>query len=96
MPNALAAVPPVSAAVRAYGTTSTPAGDFSTMVGDAARASLNTLRQAEVTSARGVAGAADVQEVVQAAASAELTVQTMTQLRDKVLGAYMDVLRMAV
>ena len=46
--------------------------------------------------ARGVAGTADVQEVVQAATAAELTVQTMTQLRDKVVGAYTDVLRMAV
>ncbi len=96
MPSQLAAIPPVSAAIRAYGATASPAGDFSTMVGDAARASLQTLRQAELTSARGVAGTADVQEVVQAAANAELTVQTMTQLRDKVVSAYMDVLRMAV
>ena len=96
MPQPLPAIPPVSAALRAYGTTATPAADFGTMVGDAARASLQTLRQAEHTAARGVAGSADVQEVVQAAASAELTVQTMTQLRDKVVGAYMDVLRMAV
>jgi flagellar hook-basal body complex protein FliE len=66
------------------------------MVGDAARASLASLRNAEVTAARGVAGTADVQEVVQAAANAELTVQTMTQIRDKVVSAYMDVLRMAV
>ena len=66
------------------------------MVQDAARASLQTLRSAEMTAARGVAGTADIQEVVQAAASAELTVQTLTQLRDKVVGAYMDVLRMAV
>ncbi|MFC7556803.1 flagellar hook-basal body complex protein FliE [Pseudoroseomonas wenyumeiae] len=49
-----------------------------------------------MTSARGVAGTADVQEVVQAATAAETTVQTMTQLRDKVVGAYTDVLRMAV
>ena len=97
MSNAIPAVAPVSAALRAYGASATPAaGDFGAMVGQAARASLATLRQAEVTSARGVAGTADVQEVVQAATAAELTVQTMTQLRDKVVGAYTDVLRMAV
>jgi len=97
MPEPIAAIPPLSAAVRAYGASGTTSvGDFGTMVGDAARASLATLRNAEVTAARGVAGMADVQEVVQAAANAELTVQTMTQLRDKVVGAYMDVLRMAV
>jgi flagellar hook-basal body complex protein FliE len=96
MSHAIPAVAPVSAALRAYGAAAAPATDFSSMVGSAARASLATLRQAEVVSARGVAGTADVQEVVQAATAAELTVQTMTQLRDKVVGAYTDVLRMAV
>ncbi|EHL99791.1 putative flagellar hook-basal body complex protein FliE [Acetobacteraceae bacterium AT-5844] len=97
MPNPIQAIGPVSAAIRAYGASAAPAStDFGTMVGDAARSSLATLRRAELVSARGVAGTADVQEVVQAATAAELTVQTMTQLRDKVVGAYTDVLRMAV
>lgn len=96
MPAQLNAIAPVSAAVRAYATTAAPASDFSSLVGDAARASLQSLRQSEMLAARGVAGTADIQEVVQAAANAELTVQTMTQLRDKVVGAYMDILRMAV
>jgi flagellar hook-basal body complex protein FliE len=96
MSNAIPAIAPVSAALRAYGAAATPAADFGSMVGDAARSSLATLRRAELVSARGVAGTADVQDVVQAATSAELTVQTMTQLRDKVIGAYTDVLRMAV
>ncbi len=97
MPQSIPAIAPVAAAIRAYGASSpTKATDFGSMVGDAARDSLATLRRAELTSARGVAGTADVQEVVQAATAAELTVQTMTQLRDKVVGAYTDVLRMAV
>lgn len=96
MSSPIPAIAPVSAALRAYGASASPAADFGSMVGQAARSSLATLRNAEVTSARGVAGTADVQEVVQAATAAELTVQTMTQLRDKVVGAYTDVLRMAV
>ncbi len=96
MSSPIPAIAPVSAALRAYGANAGPAADFGSMVGAAARSSLATLRNAEVTSARGVAGTADVQEVVQAATAAELTVQTMTQLRDKVVGAYTDVLRMAV
>ena len=96
MSSPIPAIAPVSAAMRAYGAAATPAADFGAMVGQAARSSLATLRNAEITSARGVAGTADVQEVVQAATAAELTVQTMTQLRDKVVGAYTDVLRMAV
>lgn len=96
MPSQVYAIPPVSAAVRAYGATAAPAGDFRSMVTHAAQSSLETLRRSELMTARGVAGTADVQDVVQAAAAAELTVQTMTQLRDKVVSAYMDVLRMAV
>ncbi|MBC9207728.1 flagellar hook-basal body complex protein FliE [Roseomonas aerophila] len=97
MSSPIPAIAPVSAALRAYGASSAAnTGDFGAMVGDAARSSLATLRRAELVSARGVAGTADVQEVVQAATAAELTVQTMTQLRDKVVGAYTDVLRMAV
>jgi flagellar hook-basal body complex protein FliE len=98
MPDPIAPLSSVTAAARAYGATSVApaAADFGTMVGNAARASLQTLRQSEAATARGIAGTADVQEVVQAATAAELTVQTVTQLRDKVVGAYMDVLRMAV
>ncbi|MBO1076131.1 flagellar hook-basal body complex protein FliE [Roseomonas marmotae] len=96
MSNPVPAIMPVSAALRAYGANATPSADFGSMVSGAARDALATLRRAEVVSARGVAGTADVQEVVQAASAAELTVQTMTQLRDKVVGAYSDVLRMAV
>jgi flagellar hook-basal body complex protein FliE len=97
MSSPIPAIAPVSAALRAYGASSAPAPtDFGTLVGDAARNSLATLRRSEITTARGVVGTADVQEVVQAATAAELTVQTMTQLRDKMVGAYTDVLRMAV
>ena len=94
-----AAIQPVSVALRAYGAQGAVAAtrtDFGDMVGDAARGALQTLRQSEVVSARGVAGTADVQEVVQAATAAELTVQTVTQLRDRALSAYSDVLRMAI
>ncbi|MBK1660036.1 flagellar hook-basal body complex protein FliE [Paracraurococcus ruber] len=91
-----AAIQPVSVAMRAYGAQAATRSDFGSMVGDAARGALNTLRQSETTSARGVAGTADVQEVVQAAASAELTVQVVSQLRDRALAAYSDILRMAV
>ena len=98
----ISAISALAPATRAYGTSrpnataATAGADFGAMVSDAARSSLQTLRNSEATSARAVAGSADVQEVVQAATAAELTVQTVTQLRDKAVSAYMDVLRMAV
>lgn len=92
----IAAIQPIATAVRAYGAAASQRADFGAMVGEAAHASLQTLRRAEVVSARGAAGTADVQEVVQAATAAELTVQAVTQLRDKAVSAYMDILHMAV
>jgi flagellar hook-basal body complex protein FliE len=70
--------------------------DFADMVGDAAHAALQTLRQAEQTTASGVAGKADVQDVVQALSNAQVTMQTVVAVRDKVLGAYNDIMRMSV
>jgi flagellar hook-basal body complex protein FliE len=70
--------------------------DFSSMVGGAAESALQTLRQSEQTTARGVAGKADVQDVVQALSNAEMTMQTVVAVRDKVLTAYNDVLHMTV
>lgn len=98
------AIRPVMPALRAYGgqaagaaaSAAAPGGDFAGMVGDAVRGSLQTLRRTEATGARAMTGGVDVQAVVQAATAAELTVQAVTQLRDKAVSAYMDVLRMAV
>ena len=50
----------------------------------------------EQTTAAGVAGKADVQQVVQALSDAEVTMQTVVAVRDKVLGAYNDIMQMTV
>ncbi len=72
------------------------APDFASMVGNAAESAVQTLHQAEQTSAAGVAGKTDVQSVVQALSSAEVTLQTVMTIRDKVMTAYNDVMHMAV
>ncbi len=70
--------------------------DFGDMVGNAAKSAIQTMHQAEQTTAAGVAGKADVQSVVQALSSAEVTMQTVVTIRDKVLSAYNDVMHMAI
>jgi flagellar hook-basal body complex protein FliE len=70
--------------------------DFSDMVGDAAKTALGTLRASEQTATAGVSGTADVQQVVQALSDAELTMQTVVAVRDKVLGAYNDIMKMTI
>lgn len=69
---------------------------FAGMVGNAAEAALQTLRTAEQTTAQGVIGKADVQQVVQALSNAEVTMQAVVTIRDKVLSAYNDVMHMSV
>jgi flagellar hook-basal body complex protein FliE len=44
----------------------------------------------------GVAGKADVNDVVTAVTTAEVTLQTVVAIRDKVISAYQDILRMPV
>ena len=55
-----------------------------------------TIRRGEETAARGVAGRADVQSVVEALTSAELALQTAVSVRDRVVEAYQEILRMPV
>ena len=83
----------------AYSASSTrPTGDtgFASMVGEAAQTALHTVRQAEQTTANAVAGKADVQDVVMALGDAEVTMQTVVAVRDKILGAYNDIMHMSV
>ena len=55
-----------------------------------------TLRQGEETVKAGLAGRADPQAVVEALAATELAVQTAVAVRDKVVEAYQEILRMPV
>ena len=55
-----------------------------------------TLRRGEETVKAGLAGRADPQAVVEALAATELAVQTAVAVRDKVVEAYQEILRMPV
>ncbi|MBB5222927.1 flagellar hook-basal body complex protein FliE [Amaricoccus macauensis] len=55
-----------------------------------------TLRESEDTVKAGLAGRADPQAVVEALAATELAVQTAVAVRDKVVEAYQEILRMPV
>jgi flagellar hook-basal body complex protein FliE len=55
-----------------------------------------TLQTSEATSAAAVAGTADLNDVVQAVTKAEIMVQTIVAIRDRLIGAYQDILRMPI
>jgi flagellar hook-basal body complex protein FliE len=95
-------IAPISSAAQiasAYGNSAAKpaaAADFGTMVTEAAHSALQTVQNSEQVAAAGVSGTADVQQVVQALSDAELTMQTVVAVRDKVLGAYNDIMKMAI
>jgi flagellar hook-basal body complex protein FliE len=57
---------------------------------------METLRSSEETVKAGLAGRADPQAVVEALAATEMAVQTAVAVRDKVVEAYQEILRMPV
>ncbi len=61
-----------------------------------ARSFADTLREGEETAISGLAGKADAQSVVTALSASEVAIQTAVTLRDKVVEAYNEILRMPV
>ena len=57
---------------------------------------IDTARGAEAQSMQAIAGNADITEVVTAVAKAELALQTTMAIRDRVVQAYQDIMRMPI
>jgi len=68
--------------------------------GEALQATLDSTTRAlghsEAMSTQALAGNAELSQVVTAVANAELTLQTVIAVRDKVIQAYQDILRMPI
>jgi len=67
---------------------------FQNALSDIVEGTAGAARGAEEASAQAVMGNANVIDVVTAMSNAELTVQTVVAVRDKVIQAYNDVIRM--
>lgn len=55
-----------------------------------------SLKAGEAMQAKAVAGTADLSDVVRAVTSAELTLQTIVALRDRLVGAYQEIMRTSI
>jgi len=75
---------------------SDPVQSFADLVGSAAKAAIETGHKSEQMSAAGIAGKADPTDVVTAVTNAELTLQTALAVRDRVIQAYQDIMRMPI
>jgi flagellar hook-basal body complex protein FliE len=77
-------------------TSSTGTGSFadtlSSFVGDA----VDSMKESEQLAQSAATGKANLQEVVVAVSNAEVMMQTVTAIRDKVISAYQDVMRTAI
>ena len=70
--------------------------DFATVLKDATKMAIGTAKGAEQASLAAVAGKADIREVVAAVGNAEMTLQTVVNVRDKVINAYNEIMRMPI
>ncbi len=70
--------------------------DFTDIAKTVARESVQTLKAGEQSALDAIAGHADPAAVVQALAAAELTLETANTIRDKVVQAYQEILRMPI
>jgi len=80
----------VSGGVKGAGT------GFADMLQGALQDVAGTMKQGEAASLGAITGKADINNVVTAVNNAELTLQTVVAVRDKVLSAYTEIMHMTV
>lgn len=77
-------------------TGATPSGGFGAMVEQMVTDAADSMRQAEAASAKQVAGKGDLIDVVTAIGAAETALDTVVAVRDRVVNAYSDIMRMQI
>jgi flagellar hook-basal body complex protein FliE len=70
--------------------------DFASLLKTGAKTAIDASRKSEEMSKQAIAGKADVRDVVAAVNNAELTLQTVVAVRDKVISAYSEILKMPI
>ncbi len=71
-------------------------GDFASVLRRATEDAVEVLREGESETLKAAAGQADITDVVTAVGQAEITLQTVVAVRDRVIQAYQDILRMPI
>jgi flagellar hook-basal body complex protein FliE len=72
------------------------AGDFSNFLSTALKDGMGTMKQGETMAARQVSGQANIVDVVSAVNQAEITLDTVVAVRDKVVQAYQSIMNMPI
>jgi flagellar hook-basal body complex protein FliE len=85
-----------TAASSAVTPASVPGGNFSDFLSGAVKDSINTIRQGEQAATAQVQGKANLVDVVQSVNAAEITLDTVVAVRDKVVAAYQSIMNMPI
>lgn len=71
-------------------------GGFGDMVSGLLKDTVAANHQAEVASARSVTGKGDIVSIASAVNNAEMTLETLVAVRDRMISAYQDIMRMPI
>jgi flagellar hook-basal body complex protein FliE len=95
--QAVAKIGADSAASSAAGTAAAAGGpDFSQFLSHAVNDAVGTMKQGEQMAAQQATGKGDIVNVVNAVNAAELTLDTVVAIRDKVISAYQSIMQMPI
>lgn len=83
-----------NAASSSGSTTETSGGGFADMVTDAVKGTMNNIKSAETVSANALIGKASLTDVVTAVNGADIALKSVVAIRDKVINAYQDIMKM--
>jgi flagellar hook-basal body complex protein FliE len=70
--------------------------DFASLLNNSLNAAIGTGEQAEAQATGAIQGSGDLTQVVTAVSRAELALQTTVAVRDRVLQAYQDIIKMSI
>lgn len=70
--------------------------DFSALIGKALEATADVGRKSDAQTASVAAGRSDIVDVVTAVAESEAAIETLVAVRDRVIAAYEEIMRMPV
>ncbi len=78
------------------GLSPTAGSGFGEVLKNTLEQSVEAAKQSEAVSLKAIAGQADMQDVVLAISNAETALGTMVAVRDKVISAYQEIMRMSI
>lgn len=78
------------------GAGSTGGVSFADVMAEKVQDSIKTMKAGETASAKAVTGEADLTDVIQAVTEAELVLDTVVALRDRMISAYQEIMRMPI